>query len=120
MRVLRIMTAVVVAMAGTLALQSPASALTNYVLTHPDGDKAYWHSGTNMLTVCDNSPNNGTALAHLAGNGGGLWRLYDSNGAQPGCTTAGPLNVSDGNFGTLYLLPATVCQCEFVSVPVKL
>jgi hypothetical protein len=81
---------------------APASA-TSYSLSNHGGDWATYNSTSNMLTVCDRSPGNGTAEALLHVDGGNTWILFDSNGAQGSCATAGPLSVNDSKAGILYL-----------------
>lgn len=110
MRALRVATAMVASLAATFALATPASA-TTYTVYDLVGDYARWNSDTNVLTVCDNHPSEGTAKAILAVNGGGTWTKYDDNGAQPGCGVAGPLNVDETKTATLYICANNWSTC---------
>jgi hypothetical protein len=102
-RVSRVMAAAVLSTAGVFAFSAPASAADVQGISNSSGDYAKWVASTDRLTVCDNSQNNGTAMAILQVVGGGQWQLFDSNGAQSGCSTAGPLNVDNTKAGILYI-----------------
>jgi hypothetical protein len=101
---------VITAIGATFAFAAPASA-TTYSVTNPAGDVARWNSDTNILTVCDNSSGNGTAKAVLSVIGGNTWQLFDSNGAQAGCASAGPLSVDETKSANLYVCASASSSC---------
>lgn len=82
----------------------PASATTKSV-SLADGDTAYYNNATNVLTACDNSPGNGVTRAQLKMWTGNIWQLYDANGAQPGCSSSGPLSVDNSQKAWLIVCP---------------
>jgi hypothetical protein len=110
MRVSRVILVAGMSLAGVLAFTTPASATTWYV-SDASGDSATYDSASNMLTVCDHTAGNGTAMATLNVNGGnyGHWTLFDSNGAEAPCKTAGPLSVDDSKSGILYICNNSSC-----------
>ena len=110
MRAFKGTVAVLAALAGTFAFATPAFA-TTYTVTSPVGDWARWNSDTNVLTVCDNSSGNGTATARLEVIGGNTWTKSDGNGAQPGCSTAGPLSVDESKSAYLYICTTASGPC---------
>ena len=115
MRVLRTTAAVITAIGATFAFATPATAASV-----PNGsDTASWNPSTDILSVCDGSSGNGTAMAVLQVIGGSQWTLFDSNGAQPGCSSAGPLSVNDSKSGILSICTnssATNCRSTAVDL----
>jgi hypothetical protein len=75
-----------------------------------------WNSDTNVLSVCDRDPGEGTAKAILTVDGGGTWTKYDDNGAQTGCGITGRLNDNDSKTGKLYICANNWSNCYEKSV----
>jgi hypothetical protein len=109
MRFSRMIVVAVMSLAAIFAFAPPASA-TTWFLEDTSGDTATYDSGANILTVCDHTAGNGTAEALLHVNGGNTWSLFDSNGAQAPCASAGPLSVDDSKSGILYLCNNADCN----------
>mgnify|MGYP006191324215 CR=1 FL=1 len=106
MRAFRLISATAIVFAGLLSFSSPASAevLSVITVTHPNtGDSAGYDNSANVLAVCDNSTANGTARAVLEVINGTTKQVYDSNGAQAGCASIGPLNVDEWKRAYLYI-----------------
>ncbi|MEU4739220.1 hypothetical protein AB0G02_01995 [Actinosynnema sp. NPDC023658] len=106
MRAFRLISAIAITIAGLLSFSSPASAgtLTVYSAQHVNtGDIAYYDNSSNVLTACDYSAANGTARAVLVVINGSTKEVYDSNGAQSGCGSVGPLNVDNSKRAYLYI-----------------
>jgi len=108
MRLSRVIVVAGMSLAAIFACAPPASA-TTWFLEDASGDTATYDNVTNILTVCDHTAGNGTAEALLHVNGGNTWTLFDNNGAQSGCGTAGPLSVDDSKSGILYLCNNSDC-----------
>lgn len=99
--------AAVASLAVVFAYMAPADA--SPITVTIGTDSASWDPATNMLRVCDGSTGNGTSMALLAVFDGGQWRLFDDNGAQPGCNSAGPLSVDETKNATLYICTDSSC-----------
>jgi hypothetical protein len=115
MRLLRTVGAIVTALAATFTFATPAFGLT-YPATSPAGDKAYWNSDQDILTICDYTPRNGTANAILTVVGGGTWQLFDTNGAQSPCESSGKLSVADLKTAYLYACTNASSPCGMTEV----
>jgi hypothetical protein len=108
MRLSRVIVVAGMSLAGIFAFTAPASA-TTYFQQDASGDYATYDSATNVLTVCDHTAGNGTAMATLNVNSGGVWTLFDSNGAQNPCKSSGSLSVDDSKSGILYICNNSSC-----------
>ena len=107
MRTVKALLIVTMATMGILTFAAaPASAATKSI-SIANGDTAYYNNVTNVLSVCDNSPGNGTARGLLKVAYGNTWEVYDNNGAQPGCGVAGPLSVDNSKEGWLIICPTS-------------
>ncbi len=98
MRSLRLVFAIMAAIVGLVLFASPASAgvsASEWITIQNGPDVAEYDSYYNILTVCDESGENGTARAILDVVNGNTKELYDTNGAAGGCAHVGPLNVDN-------------------------
>lgn len=118
MRALRVAVVAIMSLVSIFAFASPASA-TTYSITNSAGDTAYWNSSTNVLTSCDGSFNNGTAMAILQVINGRSWEILDDNGAQPGCHSSGSLSVDETKKANLFICTSSACTIwsELANVP---
>lgn len=106
MRAFRLISAIAITVAGLLSFSSPVSAgvLTVYTAEHDyTHDEARYDNSSNILIACDHSPANGTARAVLVVINGSTKEVYDTNGAQSGCGSIGPLNVDNSKRAYLYI-----------------
>jgi hypothetical protein len=116
MKTFRMFLAAVASIAGVLTFAVPADASPLSITIGLD--TASWDPATNILKVCDGTTGDGTAMALLAVYGGGQWRLFDDNGAQPGCNSAGPLSVDETKSATLYICTNSACESyKYRTVP---
>jgi hypothetical protein len=117
-RALRVILVAIMSVAGIFAFASPASA-TTYGITNSAGDTAYWNASTNVLTSCDGSSGNGTAMAILQVINGRSWEIFDDNGAQPGCHSSGSLSVDETKNANLYICTNSACTlwAELTNIP---